>query len=64
MVYDASGWYFDGFSSSEKTFMIDNKRIARRTLYDRHGTQSVAVLKKIYGDRLIIHPPVKKEKVY
>jgi hypothetical protein len=44
--------------------MIDNKRIARRTLYDRHGTQSIAVLKKIYGDRLIIHPPVKKEKVY
>jgi hypothetical protein len=62
MTYKASGWGFDGETSKEKVFLIDKKRIARRTLYDRHGTQSVKVIKGIYKSRLEIKAGLKKKR--
>lgn len=54
MVYSASGWYFDKIIEPDghPLIFIDNELIAPRTLYDRHGTQSIPKMKEIYGDRL------------
>jgi len=62
MVYKASGWLFDGYSTKEDVYLIDGKRIARRTLYDRHGTQSVPKMKEIYGSRLEIKDVTEPKK--
>lgn len=63
MVYTAAGWIFDGVIGKDghPLFIIDGKRISPRTLYDRHGTQSVPKMKQIYGNRLILESkPLKK----
>lgn len=54
MVYKASGWKFDGIIKPDghPIILIDGKRIAPRTLYDRHGTQSIPKMRELYGDRL------------
>jgi hypothetical protein len=51
-VYLAAGWVPCGASGKDTVYMLDNERVARRTFYDRHGTQSRAKMKEIYGDRL------------
>ena len=51
-VYLAAGWEEIGKTAPDTVYMLDGERIARRTLYDRHGTQSKQEMKKIYGDRL------------
>ena len=58
-VYLAAGWEKIGTSQQDTVYLLDEKRIARRTLYDRHGTQSKSKMKEIYGDRLVfeVAPP-------
>jgi hypothetical protein len=51
-VYLAAGWKRIGETGKDTVYMLDGERIARRTLYDRHGTQSRVEMKGIYGDRL------------
>ena len=51
-VYLSAGWSPAGTSQGDTVYILDGKRIARRTLYDRHGTQSKMEMKLIYGDRL------------
>jgi hypothetical protein len=51
-VYLSAGWTRIGETAQDMVYMLDGERISRRTMYDRHGTQSRAVVKKIYGDRL------------
>jgi len=51
-VYLAAGWTPAGATGQDMVYVLDGKRIARRTLYDRHGTQSRAKMTEIYGDRL------------
>ena len=63
MVYSASGWIFDGMicKDGHPIFFIDGEMISPRTLYDRHGTQSVPKMKEIYGNRLELKAkPLKK----
>lgn len=63
MVYKASGWIFDGIIGKDghPLIFIDGKQIAPRTLYDRHGTQSVSKIKEIYGNRVEFkEKPLKK----
>ena len=54
MVYRAAGWEFDGIVGKDghPLIFIDGKRVSPRTLYDRHGTQSVPWLREVYGQRL------------
>jgi hypothetical protein len=58
-VYLAAGWTPSGQTNSDTVYILDGNRISRRTLYDRHGTQSKIKMKEIYGDRLLfeIAPP-------
>ena len=51
-VYLAAGWKAMGVTGADTVYLLDGERIARRTLYDRHGTQSKTKMKEIYGDRL------------
>ena len=51
-VYLAAGWTRVGQSQKDTVYILDGKRIARRTLYDKHGTQSKPILKGVYGERL------------
>jgi hypothetical protein len=51
-VYLAAGWKAAGSTGQDMVYLLDGERIARRTLYDRHGTQSRKKMKEIYGDRL------------
>jgi len=51
-VYLAAGWAPAGATGKDMVYMLDGERIARRTLYDRHGTQSRKKMKEIYGERL------------
>lgn len=51
-VYLAAGWESAGATGADTVYMLDGERIARRTLYDRHGTQSKVKMKEIYGERL------------
>lgn len=51
-VYLAAGWKLVGKTGADTVYMLDGKRISRRTMYDRHGTQSRAKMKEIYGERL------------
>lgn len=51
-VYLAAGWTPAGATGQDMVYMLDGERIARRTLYDRHGTQSRVKMKEIYGERL------------
>jgi hypothetical protein len=59
MVYLAAGWKSFGQTAADTVYMLDGKRVSRRTMYDRHGTQSREKMKEIYGSRLIfeIAPP-------
>lgn len=62
-VYRAANWEFDGlFHPGHHEFYIDGKRVSPRTLYDRHGTQSVLKMREIYGDRLATKPTVPKAR--
>jgi len=61
-TYKASNWLFDGCSTKEDVYLIDGKRTARRTLYDRHGTQSIPKMKEIYGERLEIKEGIEKNR--
>lgn len=66
MVYEASGWIFDGVIGKDghPLFLIDDRVVSPRTLYNRHGTQSVAKMVEIYGDRLQLKDkPLKKRFV-
>lgn len=63
MVYLAASWRDDGVVDKDghPLFFIDGKRISPRTLYDRHGTQGIQEMKKIYGERLVLYPkPLKR----
>ena len=51
-VYLAAGWESAGTTTADTVYLLDGERIARRTLYDRHGTQSKTKMKEIYGERL------------
>ncbi len=61
-VYRAGNWIPDGCSSCERVWTLDGKRISRRSMYDRHGTQSESVCNGIYGDRLQITPGQPKPR--
>jgi hypothetical protein len=58
-VYLAAGWLPAGATGADTVYMLDGERISRRTMYDRHGTQSKKKMKEIYGDRLLfqVAPP-------
>lgn len=64
MVYNASGWIFDGIihPDGHPLIFIDGKTISPRTLYDRHGTQSIPKMKEIYGDRLETKKKPRKKR--
>jgi hypothetical protein len=66
MVYLAAGWVDDGVISKDghPLLFIDGKRISPRTLYDRHGTQSVPFLRGLYGERLRTEPKPLKHRFY
>jgi len=51
-VYLAAGWERIGETTADTVYLLDGERIARRTLYNRHGTQSKLKMKEIYGERL------------
>jgi hypothetical protein len=51
-VYLAAGWKAIGATGADTVYMLDGERIARRTMYDRHGTQNKTKMKEIYGERL------------
>lgn len=51
-IYQASNWMFIGIGAIEKKIFIDNIRQHRRSLYGKHKTSSIEVLRKIYGERL------------
>lgn len=59
-VYKAAGYRDDGLIEKDghPAIYIDEKLVAPRTLYDRHGTQSIPALQTIYGTRLTL---AKKE---
>lgn len=61
-VYRAGNWTPDGESGQDTVYMVDGVRVARRTMYNRHGTQSKPVLKQIYGDRLQFEPAPPKPR--
>ena len=63
-VYKAGNWIENGTSSTEKVWLLDDKRCSRRSFYDRHGTQSVRAMKAIYGDRLKILPGKPKQRFF
>jgi len=63
MTYKASGWILDCIIKPDghPLFFIDEKRISPRTLYDRHGTQSIKKMQEIYKNRLVLkEKPLKK----
>lgn len=63
MTYKAAGWSLDCIIEPDghPLFFIDGNRISPRTLYDKHGTQSVPKIKEIYGCRLELKAkPLKK----
>jgi hypothetical protein len=64
MTYKASNWIFDCIIETDghPLFFIDGKRISPRTLYDRHGTQSVPKMKEIYGNRLELKQKPQKKR--
>lgn len=51
-VYRAANWIPFGESTRERVWYLDDIRVSRRSMYDKHGTQSVPAMKVIYGDRL------------
>jgi hypothetical protein len=51
-VYLAAGWERSGTTGADTVYLLDGERVARRTFYDRHGTQSRTKMKEIYGDRI------------
>lgn len=51
-VYLAAGWQRVGTTGADTVYLLDGGRLARRTFYDRHGTQSRSKMKEIYGDRI------------
>ena len=51
-VYLAAGWKAAGSTGQDMVYLLDGERIARRTLYDRHGTQARTKMKEISGARL------------
>lgn len=54
MTYRASGWKDDGviMPDGHPLIFIDEKQVSPRSLYDKHGTQSIPRMKEIYGDRI------------
>jgi len=64
MTYKASGWLLDCIIEPDghPLFFIDGKRISPRTLYDRHGTQSVPKMEEIYGNRLELKKKPRKKR--
>jgi hypothetical protein len=61
-VYKAGNWLAYGMSTRESVWRLDGKRISRKGLYNKHGTQSVPACKEIYGDRLQITPGFPKPR--
>jgi len=51
-VYLAAGWTKAGTTAPDSVYLLDGKRVSRRSLYNRHRTQSKVEMKKIYGERL------------
>ena len=51
-VYLAAGWTRIGTTGQDTVYLLDGERVARRTFYDRHGTQARGKMKEIYGDRI------------
>ncbi len=63
-VYLAANFTNDGWHSpgGHPEFYIDGKRISPRSLYDRHGTSSVGVMRNLYGGRLQTRTMVPKQR--
>jgi hypothetical protein len=61
-VYKAGNWLAYGLSSREKVWTLDGKRISRKGMYGKHGTQSESIIAGIYGDRLRITPGYPKPR--
>lgn len=61
-VYKAGNWVSDGFSSNERVWFLDGKRISRKGMYSKHGTQAEVVIRGLYKDRLSIIPGFPKPR--
>lgn len=61
-IYQATNWKYLGLSSKDghPIIIIDGKEVHSKSLYDKHGTQSIATLKRIYGNRMITKPKRQK----
>jgi hypothetical protein len=53
-IYQATNWKYIGLSAKDghPTIYIDGKNVHPRSLYSKHGTSGISVLKEIYGNRL------------
>jgi len=62
-TYKASNWLQiedaqpDGF-----LWVLDGKRVSRKTFYAELGTSNIEAVKKVYGDRLLLVPDVPKKR--
>lgn len=54
-IYQALNWkYLGAEKHGHPVFIIESKEVHPKTLYDRHGTSSVSIIKNIYGDNLVV----------
>ena len=65
-VYKAANWKNNGQSSKDghPVILIDGKNTPPRTLYDKHGSQSIPFLKAIYGPRMETMSKLPKPRFY
>lgn len=64
-VYRAGNWKYVGESVPSVIFILDGKRVSSKGMYDKHGTQSRSVMKRIYGDRIQFeYGPPKPRYIY
>jgi hypothetical protein len=62
-IYQALNWKYLGCRKhGHPVFIVDNKEVHPKSLYDKHGTSSVEAMKKQYGDRLVIKNRVFKHR--
>jgi hypothetical protein len=66
-IYQSLNWHFVGVINANnryRNFVIDGKAVHPKTLYDRHGTSSMKVMREVYGDRLVIKPYTDKLRYF
>lgn len=65
-VYLAGNWIPSEETLADTVYLIDGKRVSRRSLYDKHGTQSKTIMRSIYGNRIQFEraPPKRRFIIY